>query len=155
MMEKVVERIVMMPQVHQVTQHIIDIQEEAHPGVAVDVDFQEHQEKYDKLYKGLKKDTRDLIAELKAMKRAHPELSEKISALESYITQLDEISAFPKVVQVTKEKIVNKDVAVPVIMPRKTSESIRNEAFYLVMIEKLIKELKNAKAHNSYNITDE
>lgn len=40
-------------------------------------------------------------------------------------------------------------------MPRKTSENIRNEAFYLVMIEKLIKELKNAKAHNSYNINDE
>lgn len=103
----------------------------------------------------MKKDTKDLIAELKAMKKAHPELSDKISALESYITQLDEISAFPKVVQVTKEKIVNKDVAVPVIMPRKTSENIRNEAFYLVMIEKLIKELKNAKAHNSYSITDE
>lgn len=58
-------------------------------------------------------------------------------------------------VQVTKEKVVNKDVAVPVVLPRKTSESIRNEAFYLVMIEKLIKELKNAKDHNSYDITDE
>lgn len=145
----------MMPQVHQVTQHIIDVQEEAHPGIAVDVDFNQHQEKYNKLYKGLKKDTKDLISELKAMKKAHPQLSDKISALESYIAQLDEISAFPKVVQVTKEKVVNKDVAVPVVLPRKTSESIRNEAFYLVMIEKLIKELKNAKDHNSYDITDE
>lgn len=72
LMEKVVERIVMMPQVHQVTQHIIDIQEEAHPGVAVDVDFNEHREKYNKLYNNLKKDTRDLITELKAMKKAHP-----------------------------------------------------------------------------------
>lgn len=72
LMEKVVERIVMMPQVHQVTQHIIDIQEEAHPGVAVDVDFNEHQEKYNKLYNNLKKDTRDLLSELRAMKKAHP-----------------------------------------------------------------------------------
>ena len=103
----------------------------------------------------MKKDTRDLISELKAMKKAHPELSEKLSAIESYIAQLDEISAFPKVVQVTKDRIVNKDVAVPVILPKKTSESIRNEAFYLVMIEKLIKELKNAKSNNLYNITDE
>jgi uncharacterized protein YqhQ len=37
LMEKVVERIVLMPQVHQVTQHIFDIHELEHPGVAVDV----------------------------------------------------------------------------------------------------------------------
>ena len=41
MMEKVVERIVLMPQVHEVSKHIYDVQEEASPGVAVDVDFQQ------------------------------------------------------------------------------------------------------------------
>lgn len=39
LLEKVVERIIMMPQVHQVTQHVYDVQEEANPGVAVNVDF--------------------------------------------------------------------------------------------------------------------
>lgn len=36
-MEKVVEKVILMPQVHEVTKHIYDIQEEASPGVAVDV----------------------------------------------------------------------------------------------------------------------
>lgn len=46
LMEKVVERVVLMPQVHEVSKHIYDIQEEGNPGVAVDVDFQEHERQY-------------------------------------------------------------------------------------------------------------
>lgn len=72
LLEKVVERIVVMPQVHQVTQHVVDVQEEANPGVAVDVDFNEHQEKYNKLKSGLKKNSEALIGDLKAMKNSNP-----------------------------------------------------------------------------------
>lgn len=85
LLEKVVERIIMMPQVHQVTQHVYDVQEEANPGVAVDVDFNEHQEKYNKLKSGLRKDSQALIGDLKAMKKSNPELAEKLSAIESYV----------------------------------------------------------------------
>jgi hypothetical protein len=74
-MEKVVERIVLMPQVHQVTQHVFDIQEHENPGVAVDADFSEHQEKYSKLVKSFKKDSSALVSELKSMKKSHPELA--------------------------------------------------------------------------------
>ena len=75
----------MMPQVHQVTQHVYDIQEQANPGVAVDVDFNEHQKQYNKLYSNLKKDTQALIGELKAMKNSNPELAEKLSSIENYV----------------------------------------------------------------------
>jgi hypothetical protein len=61
------------------------------------------------------------------------------------LSQLDEISAFPKIVQVTKDKFVNNNVNVPVFLSKKTPESIKTEAFYLVLIEKLITELKSAK----------
>ena len=60
-MEKVVERIVLMPQVHEVTRHIYDITEEAHPGIAVDVDFQTHERNYKQLYSVFKNDTSSLI----------------------------------------------------------------------------------------------
>jgi hypothetical protein len=73
-MEKVVERIIMMPQIHEVSKHIIDIQQEAHPGVAVDVDFAEHETKYKGLYSGLKKDMDSLVVDLKSMQKSHPEL---------------------------------------------------------------------------------
>lgn len=78
LLEKVVERIILMSQVHQVTQHVIDIQEEHNPGVAVDVDFHEHQAKYNTLYKGFKKDSDSLLVELKSMKKSNPHLSDKL-----------------------------------------------------------------------------
>jgi hypothetical protein len=71
-LEKVVERIVLMPQIHQVTQHIIDVQEEANPGVATDVEFNEHQAQYNKIYKNLKKNSENLVGELKSIKRSNP-----------------------------------------------------------------------------------
>lgn len=78
LLEKVVERIILMSQVHQVTQHVIDVQEENHPGVAVDVDFHEHQAKYNTLYKAFKKDSDSLLVELKSMKKSNPQLSDKL-----------------------------------------------------------------------------
>lgn len=121
LLEKVVERIIMMPQIHQVTQHVYDIQEEANPGVAVDADFNEHQKQYNKLYSSLKKDSQALIEELRTMKKSNPELAEKLSSIENYVEELDKISAFPKIVQVTKDRVVNNNVSVPVLMPGKSS----------------------------------
>ncbi len=108
-----------MPQIHQVTQHIIDIQEEANPGVAVDVDITEHQAQYGKLYKSFKKDSEALRTDLRSLKTAHPELSDRITALEKYVTELDTLSEFPKFVQITKDKIVNNNVSVPVFLSKK------------------------------------
>ena len=154
-MEKVVERIVLMPQVHQVTQHVFDIQEHEHPGVAVDVDISEHQAQYSKLRKNFKKDSDALVNELRSMKKSHPELTEKLQAIEKYVNEFDKIDAFPKIVQTTKDKVVNRDVKVPVLLSNKPTESIKNEAFYLVLIEKLSKELKNAQEKAKYAIEDE
>ena len=61
MMEKVVERIVLMPQVHEVSKHIYDIQEEPTPGVAVNVEYAEHEAKYKDIYGNLKKDMDHLV----------------------------------------------------------------------------------------------
>ena len=138
-MEKVVERIVLMPQVHQVTQHVFDIQEHENPGVAVDVDISEHEAHYSKLRQNFKKDTDALISELKSMKNSHPELTEKLQAIEKYVNEFDKLDAFPKIVQTTKDKVVNRDVKVPVLLSSKPTDSIKNEAFYLVLIEKLSK----------------
>lgn len=132
-MEKVVERIVMLPQVHEVSKHIIDIQEESHPGVVVDVEFEEHEAKYKKLYGELKKDTDSLIKELKVMQKSHPELSERLKSIETYVSNLDEVIAFPKIVQVSKDKVVTKEVPTPIVLQSKTTSS-QNETFYLILI---------------------
>lgn len=144
-MEKVVERIVLMPQVHEVTRHIYDITEEAHPGIAVDVDFQTHERNYKQLYSVFKNDTSSLIRELKAMQKGHPELAERIQILQNYISQLDELAAYPKIVQITKDRTVNKQVPIPIKVPAVDPINVQTEAFYLVLIEKLLTELRTIK----------
>lgn len=71
-MEKVVERIVMMPQIHEVSKHIYDVTEESHPGVAVDVEFSEHEANYKRMYGDLKKDMNSLVSDLRSMQKSHP-----------------------------------------------------------------------------------
>lgn len=96
-----------------------------------------------------------MITELRSIKKTNPELSGKITSLENYVAELNKINAFPKIVQVSKDKVVSKDVPVPVLFTSKSTDKIKNEAFYLVLIEKLIKELKNSKSKASYAIEDE
>jgi hypothetical protein len=97
-----------MPQVHEVTKHIIDVQEQHSPGVAVDVEFATHEAQYKKLYGDLKKDMDGLIVELRTMQKSHPELSEKLKSVETYMSNLDQVIAHPKIIQVNKEKFVTK-----------------------------------------------
>lgn len=49
-----------------------------------------------------------LIIELRTMQKSHPELSEKLKSVEAYMSNLDQVIAHPKIIQVNKEKFVSK-----------------------------------------------
>ena len=153
--EKVVERIILMPQVHEVSKHIYNIEEQANPGVVVDVDFQQHETQYKQLYGSLKKDMDSLVIDLRSMKKAHPEMADRLNSVESYMTNLDQVVAHPKIIQVNKEKIVEKLVPAPVLIHSGGKASSKDEAFYLVLIEKYERELKEAQKTNNYAVQDE
>lgn len=84
----------------------------------------------------LKKDTDSLIKELRVMQKSHPELSERLKSIESYVSNLDEVIAFPRIIQVSKDKVVTKEVPTPIVVQSK-APSTNNETFYLVLIEKI------------------
>ena len=50
-------------------------------GVAVDVDIDVHKENYRKLFLGLKKDSDQLLTELRALKAANPTFAARITAI--------------------------------------------------------------------------
>ena len=52
------------------------------------------------------------------------------------MTNLDQVAAHPKIIQVNKEKVVEKKVSEPVIIQSnyKSSSVQKDEAFYLMMI---------------------
>ena len=123
--------------------------------MAVDVDFQEHEKQYKEKYGQLKKDMDSLVIELRSMQKTNPELSDRLKSVESYMINLDQVIAHPKIVQVNQEKIVEKSVPSPVLLHSDGKSSKKDEAFYLVLIEKYEKELKTARSKNSYEVEDE
>lgn len=56
---------------------------------------------------------------------------------------------FQRIVQVEKEKIVEKEIDRAVLVPTRDSLSIRNDLSMTLLVEKLISELKRIKSQNS------
>lgn len=81
-------------------------------------------------------------------------MSEKLKSVETYMSNLDQVIAHPRIIQVNNEKVVTKEAPPKVILQSRTGSS-RDEAFYLVLIEKIERELKNAQKKNNYTIEDE
>lgn len=82
------------------------------------------------------------------MKVNTPALKIQIEIIEAFLIELDKIIQFPRFIQVEKEKIVEKEVNVPVLVPTKDSISIRNELSYGLLVEKLIGAIKKIKRNN-------
>ena len=83
------------------------------------------------------------------MRVENPNLKVQIEIIETFLTELDKIIQFPRFYQVEKEKIVEKEVNKPVLVPTATAESIKTETSYAVLIDKLISEIKRIKSSNN------
>lgn len=55
---------------------------------------------------------------------------------------------FQRIVQVEKERIVEREVNVPVLVPTRDSVSIKSDLSMTILVEKLITELKRIKSEN-------
>lgn len=83
------------------------------------------------------------------MKTSNPGLKVQIEIIEAFLIELDKIVQFARIVQIEKEKIVEKDRNIPILVPTKDSVSIRNELSLSILVEKLVAELKRIKKNNS------
>lgn len=82
------------------------------------------------------------------MKISQVGLAGQIEIIEAFLIELDKLMSFARIVQIEKEKIVEKERNVPVLVPTKDSISIRNELSLSLLVEKLIAELKRLKKDN-------
>ena len=90
-----------------------------------------------------------MLVELRKMKVENPALKVQIEIIETFLTELDGIIKFPRFYQVEKEKVVEKEVNKPVLVPTVTAEAIQTETSYAVLIDKLISEIKRIKSGNN------
>ena len=73
-LEKIVEKIVIMPQIVEVLKYVHEVVETEELGVAVGVDVMTHEQRYKVLVKDLKTNLDIILAELRKMKGNNPGL---------------------------------------------------------------------------------
>jgi hypothetical protein len=146
--EKIVERIVILPQIVEVLKYVHEIAETDSLGLAVGVDIVEQERRYKEIYGLTRNQLTVFLAELKRLRASNPALAGQIDLLEKYLLDFDRLAAVQRIVAVDREKIVEKDVARPVLVPTKDSETIRNELALSLLAEKLIAEVKRIKREN-------
>jgi hypothetical protein len=67
------------------------------------------------------------LVELRKLRGTQPALVGYIELLEKYLIDFDKLAAVQRIIPVEREKIVEKDVARPVLVPTKDSEFIKQE----------------------------
>jgi hypothetical protein len=146
-LEKIVEKIVVMPQIVEVLRYVHEVVESDNLGVAVGVDVATHEQKYKLLTKDIKVQIDLLLSELRKMKTGSPALRIQIELIEGFLAQLDQFILFPRIVEVPKivEKIVEVEKDRIVHLPRQDDRSLKMELSLSLLVEKLILELKRIK----------
>jgi hypothetical protein len=147
-LEKIVERIVILPQVVEVLRYVHEISEIESLGVGLSGDVAIQEAHYKEQYGITRSQLNAILVELKRLRQTQPALASQIDLLERYLTDFDKLAAIQRIVSVDKEKIVEKDVTRAVLVPTRDSDSLRNELSMSLLIEKLINEIKTIKKNN-------
>ncbi len=149
-LEKIVERIVVMPQVVEVLKYVHEICETDSLGVAIeDLTVQQQELKFKQVYTSTKQQMEVLIAELRKISSREPSLRVLIEIIEKFLVDFDKLASLRRVVGVNVDKIVEKEVNKPILVPTKDADTVRNELALSLLVEKLIKEIKRIKSTNS------
>lgn len=86
-LEKIVEKIVVMPQIVEVLKYVHEVTEKEELGVAVGVDVATHEQRLKILTKDLKVNFDVLLVELRKLK-ANPALKGQIELIEKFLVEL-------------------------------------------------------------------
>jgi hypothetical protein len=146
-LEKIVEKIVVMPQVVEVLKYVHEIAE-SETLVAVSTDIAVQEARYRDLYGKLKIQFDVLIVELRKLKASNPALRVVIDAVETYLVEFDKIAAFQRIIKVPTQVEVEKEVFRPILVPTKDSAFVRGELALSLLVEKLVVELKRLRKEN-------
>ena len=88
-LEKIVEKIVVMPQIVEVLKYVHEITEKEELGVAVGVDVATHEQRLKILSKDIKVNFDLLIVELRKLIKSNPNLRMQIELIERFLAQFE------------------------------------------------------------------
>ena len=147
--EKLIEKIVLLPQLVELVKNIHHISEVNQLGVAVDVDVNVQTENFIGVSCDLKKGLVELLSSFKANVGRQPDLKNLIVIIEKYLKVVDTWISFPKLIEI--EKIVEKEIEKErvVMVPTENKE---REATIFFILEKMIAELRRIKEAHKINL---
>lgn len=146
-LEKIVEKIVVMPQIVEVLKYVHEVIEEDSLGVVLEKDVATHEQRYKMLSKDLKINLDVLLAELRKIKNTNPNIKIQIEIIEKFLSELEQFILYPRIVQVPKERIVEKVIEKEklVFLPTQDERSLKMELTLSLLVEQLIVEMKRIK----------
>jgi hypothetical protein len=99
-LEKIVEKIVIMPQVVEVLKYVHEIVEEQTLGVAVGVDISIQEARYKELYTQIRVHFETVLIELRKIRVNNPAIKIQIDIIEAFLVELEKMMQFQRIVQV-------------------------------------------------------
>jgi len=89
-----------------------------------------------------------LLIQLRKLRTQNPEFKLIIDLLEGFLVDFEKLASVQRIVGVDKERIVEKEINRPVLVPTKDSWTIRNELAMSLLVEKLVLEIKRIRKDN-------
>ena len=138
--ERIVERVVLLPQIIEILKHVHDISEIHKLGVAVGVDIDVHRRDYLLVCRTL----RESLEKIRLSLRGNIQFQAQLALIDELLPLILQLIEFPTIVQVSKE--VEKIVEKPVLVPTRDQDAIDREVASTTLIEKLVAELKRLRS---------
>ena len=148
--ERLVEKIVLMPQIVEVVRNIHHISEVGRLGVAIGVDSTEQTEKFQGISTELRKGLAELLATFRTNVGRQPDLRALITIIEKHLKLVDEWVRFPKLVEVPHEIIKEVEKERVVLVPTADKDK---EAALSYILEKLVNELRRVRDSHKITLT--
>lgn len=143
-LEKIVEKVVVMPQVVEVLKYVNQIIE--NDGLDINVDVSVEAVEYRKIGEELEKGFAEFIAELAKIKSLQPSAAQRITLIEQYLAKFRRFIKYPKIHEIIKEKIVEKEKEKIVKIPvGRGPAEVKEDLAKVLLIEKLIAEISRIK----------
>jgi hypothetical protein len=106
--EKIVEKVVMMPQIVEVLKYVHELVDSDELSTSLNIDVSVEAQEYKKLGEDLERGFADFLVELNKVKSLQPSAAQRIAMIEQYLAKFRRFIKYPKIHEIIREKIVEK-----------------------------------------------
>jgi hypothetical protein len=150
--EKIVEKITIMPQIVEVLKYVHELAEEDNINILMDLDVEVNE--YQKISSGLDRELEPFLDDLRRMKASSPQNASRIDGIERYVQLLRRYLKHPKLFEKIKEVKSDPIKEIVRVQASQSPEEARQELAKTLLIDQLISGIKEISADPKYKGID-